>query len=136
MGLHERYVAPRLCALVMRHGELVPYRRRVVALATGRVLEIGIGSALNLPFYGTGVSDVVGVDPSPFLVRMARSRQVDLPFKLDVLECCGGDMPLESRSFDTVLTTWTLCSVADPRTRSRPLVAPLILLKKIMTQID
>jgi SAM-dependent methyltransferase len=75
MGLYERYVAPRLCALVMQHGELVPYRRRVVALATGRVLEIGIGSALNLPFYGTGVSDVVGVDPSPFLVRLARSRR-------------------------------------------------------------
>ena len=114
MGLYGRYVVPRLVALSMRHGELVPYRRRVAGLATGRVLEIGIGSALNLPFYGAAVSEVIGVDPSPTLVGMARRRRADVPFKFDVLECTGEDVPLESRSIDTVVTTWSLCSVADP----------------------
>jgi ubiquinone/menaquinone biosynthesis C-methylase UbiE len=83
-------------------------------LATGRVLEIGIGSAENLPFYGAAVSEVIGVDPSPTLVGMARRRRAVIPFKFDVLQCSGEDMPLESRSIDTVLTTWSLCSVADP----------------------
>ena len=114
MGLYSRYVVPRLVALAMRNRELVPYRRRVAALATGRVLEIGIGSALNLPFYGAAVSEVIGVEPSATLVEMARTQWADVPFKFDVLECSGEDVPLESRSVDTVLTTWSLCSVADP----------------------
>ena len=83
-------------------------------LATGRVLEIGIGSALNMPFYRAAVSEVIGVDPSPTLVGMARTQRANVPFKFDVLECSGEDVPLESRSVDTVLTTWSLCSVADP----------------------
>lgn len=114
MGLYGRYVVPRLIALAMRNRELVPYRQRIAALANGRVLEIGIGSALNLPFYGTSVSEVIGVDPSPTLVRVARSRLADVPFKFDVLECSGEDVPQENHSIDTILTTWSLCSVADP----------------------
>src|ERR1700739_1391880 len=114
MGLYGRYVVPRLVALSMRHRELVPYRGRVAGLATGRVLEIGIGSAENLPFYGAAVSELLRVDPSPTPVGIARSREAAVPFKFDVLECSGEDVPLENRSIDTVLTTWSLCSVADP----------------------
>jgi SAM-dependent methyltransferase len=114
MGLYQRYVVPRLVALAMTNREFVPYRRRIASRARGRVLEIGIGSALNLPFYGTAVSEVIGVDPSTALTRMARTRRAEVPFKFDVIECSGEDIPLESRSVDTVLTTWSLCSVADP----------------------
>jgi SAM-dependent methyltransferase len=114
MGLYGRYIVPRLLALAMRNRELVPYRQRIAAGATGRVLEIGIGSALNLPFYGSGVREVIGIDPSPTLVAMARARQSDLPFLLKVVEGFGERLPLEDSSVDTVVTTWSLCSVADP----------------------
>ena len=63
MGLYDRLLLPRLLALGMRAPELVPYRRRVAGAASGRVLELGIGPALNLPLYGPGVTSVVGVTP-------------------------------------------------------------------------
>ncbi len=114
MGIYDRLVLPRLLALAMRNRELVPFRQRLGGTASGRVLEIGIGSALNLPFYGLGVTEVVGVDPSPALVAMARGRQSGLPFPFRIIEGGGESLPLEDESFDTVLTTWSLCSVGDP----------------------
>ncbi len=98
----------------MRNRELVPFRQRLGAAASGRVLEIGIGSALNLPFYGASVSEVVGVDPSPALVAMARERRPGLAFAFEVIEGAGESLPLDDQSFDTVLTTWSLCSVGNP----------------------
>jgi hypothetical protein len=58
----------------MKNRELVTYRQRVVSAARGRVLEIGIGSGLNLPFYGPGVTEIIGLDPSPTLICMAAER--------------------------------------------------------------
>jgi SAM-dependent methyltransferase len=113
MGIYGRYVVPRLLALAMRNRELVPYRERVGRAASGRVLEIGIGSALNLPFYGAGVTQVVGVDPSPSLLAMARKRP-GVRFPFEVLEGTGERLPFENRGFDTVVTTWSLCSVVNP----------------------
>ena len=114
MGLYERFIVPRLLALAMRNRELLPYRERLGRAAAGRVLEIGIGSALNLPFYGPEVCEVVGIEPSPTLAAMARARQTGLAFPLRVVEGTAEQMQLENGNFDTVLTSWTLCSVADP----------------------
>jgi len=114
MGIYDRLVLPRLLALAMQNRELVPFRQRLGGTASGRVLEIGIGSALNLPFYGPGVTEVVGIDPSPALVAMARGRQSGLPFPFRVVEGGGESLPLEDEGIDTVLTTWSLCSVGDP----------------------
>ncbi len=114
MGIYDRLILPRLLACAMRNQALVPLRQRLGAAASGRVLEIGIGSALNLPFYGPGVSEVVGIDPSPALVAMARDRQPGLAFAFQVVEGAGESLPLDDNSFDTVLTTWSLCSVGDP----------------------
>jgi ubiquinone/menaquinone biosynthesis C-methylase UbiE len=114
MSIYDRYVLPRLLALAMRNRELVPYRQRVGGAAKGRVLEIGIGSGPNVPFYGPDVTEVVGVDPSPALVAMARARRSGLHFPFHVIEGTIERMQLEDNGFDTVLTTWSLCSVADP----------------------
>lgn len=113
-GIYDRHVLPRLLALAMQTKELVPYRERVGRAASGRVLEIGIGNALNLPFFGPQVTEVVGVDPSPALVAMARQRRSGLRFPFKVVEGVGERLPLEDGGFDTVLTTWSLCSVGDP----------------------
>jgi protein-L-isoaspartate O-methyltransferase len=72
MGFYNDVILPRLCHLVMRNRRLVPYREKVTASAEGRVLEIGIGSGLNLPFYGSHVREIVGLEPAPRLITMAR----------------------------------------------------------------
>ena len=69
MGLYRRRVLPRLLHLAMGHPDLRAYRARVVPAARGRVLEVGVGSGLNLPFYGHGVTGLVGLDPSPEIGR-------------------------------------------------------------------
>ncbi|MCO6416179.1 class I SAM-dependent methyltransferase [Siccirubricoccus sp. KC 17139] len=113
MGVYERFVLPRLLALAMRHRELVPFRQRVGRAAAGRVLELGIGSGLNLGFYGSDVTSVVGVDPSPALLRMAEDRSRGASFPVELVEASSERLPLEDRSADIVVTTWTMCSVGD-----------------------
>jgi hypothetical protein len=73
MGFYNDIVLPRLIDLAMRKEDLVSYRQRVIGAAQGRVLEIGIGSGLSLPFYGTQVTEV-GLDPFQALIDMARPR--------------------------------------------------------------
>ena len=114
MGVYERFVLPRLLALAMRHRELVPFRQRVGRAASGRVLELGIGSGLNLGFYGPDVTSVVGLDPSPALLRMAEARSRDAHFPVELVGAVGERLPLDDRSVDTVVTTWTMCSIGDP----------------------
>jgi len=65
MGFYNDVILPRLCDRVMRDRRYAPYRERVIASAEGRVLEVGIGSGLNLPFYRPKVCEIVGLDPSP-----------------------------------------------------------------------
>jgi SAM-dependent methyltransferase len=71
MGIYARYLLPRLTHFAMGHKLLLPYRQRVIGGATGRVLEIGVGSGLNLPLYSDGVEEVIGIDISPQLLAMA-----------------------------------------------------------------
>jgi SAM-dependent methyltransferase len=75
MGIHARSILPRLVDWAMRSEETAPYRRTLVPQARGRVLEIGIGSGLNLPFYTDEVEFVVGLDPSPELLQSAAHRR-------------------------------------------------------------
>ena len=72
MSLYQDTILPWLTHLATRQERLVPYRTRMASGATGRVLEIGIGPGLNLPLYGVGVKQVVGLDPSPKLLEIAQ----------------------------------------------------------------
>ena len=74
MGFYQDRVVPHLVNLAMRNRELAPYRKRTMALAEERVLEIGVGSGLNLPFYTDRTTEVLGLDPHPRLLRMAADR--------------------------------------------------------------
>ena len=113
MGLYQDHVLPRLIHLSMRQRNLAAYRARVIPAAQGRVLEIGIGSGLNLPYYGTTAERVIGLDPSPQLLAMAReaARRTSIP--LEFVENSAEAIPLYNRSIDTVVTTWTMCSIPD-----------------------
>ena len=115
MGFYQDRMLPRLIDLAMRQSRLVPYRSRVVRAATGRVLEIGIGSGLNLPFYGKAITQVLGLDPSPKLLDMARNAATRTSIPLDLVQGSAKDIPIEDRSIDTVVTTWTLCSIPEAR---------------------
>ena len=86
----------------------------MVAAASGRVLEVGIGSGLNFPLYGRQVETVVGIDPSPRLLAIARRRADAAGFRAELLQGSATEIPLADSTIDTVVMTWTLCSIADP----------------------
>jgi ubiquinone/menaquinone biosynthesis C-methylase UbiE len=110
MAFYKDVVLPRLCHLAMRNRQLVPYRRRVVGSAQDRVLEIGAGSGLNLPFYGAPVREVLALEPSPRLIAMAQ-RSAGATVPVTFIEGSAEAIPLDDKSVDTVVTTWTLCTI-------------------------
>jgi ubiquinone/menaquinone biosynthesis C-methylase UbiE len=112
MGFYRNRILPRLIHCAMRQDDLKAYRSRVVAAAAGRVLEVGIGSGLNLPFYGAAVAEVIGLDPSAQLLAMAQ-RAIRPKLPVEFIEDTAEAIPLENASVDAVLTTWTLCSIPD-----------------------
>ena len=113
MTVWGRLVLPRLIDLVMRNQAAATERARLVPLASGVVLEIGIGSALNLPYYTSAVRALVGVDPSEELWRIGRRRLGASPFPIRYVEGSAEVLPVADRRVDTVVTTWTLCSIPD-----------------------
>jgi ubiquinone/menaquinone biosynthesis C-methylase UbiE len=114
MGFYDHHILPRLIDLAMRSRMLDPHRRRAVALARGCVLEIGVGSGLNLSLYGPAVERVCAIDPSPGLLRLAGERRTEAPVPVSLVRASAELLPFLDAVFDTAVTTWTLCSVADP----------------------
>jgi ubiquinone/menaquinone biosynthesis C-methylase UbiE len=99
----------------MRNRDLTRLRENWIPHARGDVLEVGIGSGLNMPFYSREVRRVYGVDPSPELQMVARKRMVAQAIDVEFLsQSVEESLPLPDRSVDTIVITWTLCSIADP----------------------
>jgi ubiquinone/menaquinone biosynthesis C-methylase UbiE len=115
MGFYCDVILPRLCDLAMRNQRLQPYRERVIGTAEGRVLEIGIGSGLNLPFYRAPVTEILALEPAPKLVAMAR-RGPHPSMPVSFIEASAEAIPLDDHSVDTVVTTWTLCTIPQAAT--------------------
>jgi ubiquinone/menaquinone biosynthesis C-methylase UbiE len=113
MGFYDARVLPVLINVTMRQKRLTAYRSRLIPAAEGRVLEVGLGSGLNLPFYTDKVRQVVGLDPSPNLLSMARKVLPRVRPPVEFVEGSAETVPLEDASLDTVVTTWTLCSIPD-----------------------
>jgi ubiquinone/menaquinone biosynthesis C-methylase UbiE len=113
MGFYQNQILPFVIDMAMRQRNLAPYRSRVVAAAEGRVLEIGVGSGRNLPFYSLSAQRVIGLDPSPKLLSMARQVARSPLVPVEFVEGSAEAIPLEDTSVDTVVTTWTLCSIPD-----------------------
>ena len=116
MGLYDRYVLPRLLDFAMRQKPIMRQRAKVVPLAHGRVLEVGIGSGLNLSFYDkTRLTRLLGLDPSPELQVMARKRAADAGIDVDWLALSSERIPLPDDSVDSIVITYTMCTIPDVR---------------------
>ena len=113
MGFYSDRILPALTDLSMRNKELRPYRERIVGAAEGRVLEIGVGSGRNLLLYPARVERVIGLDPSRQLLAMAREAARGTVRDIELLEGNAVAVPLERASIDTIVSTWSLCSIAD-----------------------
>ena len=115
MGFYDRHILPRLINCACGTKPITRQREKVVPLARGTVLEIGIGTGLNLAHYDPGrVDKVIGLDPSEESWEMARKRHPQLPFELEFVGLPGEQIPLEDNSVDTVLVTYSLCTIPEP----------------------
>ena len=114
MGFYERWIVPRLLELAMQNRLLDHYRHQTIASARGLVLEVGVGSGVNLPLYRPAVTHVVGLDPSPQLLRLASRRAADAVVPVSLLRGSAEHGPFGDAVFDTIVMTWTLCSIPNP----------------------
>ncbi|MDX1672363.1 MAG: class I SAM-dependent methyltransferase [Balneolaceae bacterium] len=114
MGIYSKYLLPKLIHFACSTEPNMRQREKVVPLAKGRVLEIGIGSGLNLPFYDhEQVDKIWGLDPSPEMISMACEAADELPLTIDFINRPGEEIPLDANSMDTVVVTYALCTIPD-----------------------
>ena len=114
MGIYEDKILPLLIDRACSAELATRQRQLLIPQASGRVLEIGMGSGLNLPFYDPErVEHVWGLEPSEKLRRMAQKRLHTVSFPVTLLPARAEAIPLPDQAVDTVVTTYTLCSIAD-----------------------
>jgi ubiquinone/menaquinone biosynthesis C-methylase UbiE len=111
MGFYSDWLFPRMLDLIMQQKQMIPFRQRIGKAAASRVLDVGIGSGLNLPFYGNEADRIVGVDPSPQLLRFAEERARETSNSVELLRGSGEALPVADHSIDTAVVTFTLCTV-------------------------
>jgi ubiquinone/menaquinone biosynthesis C-methylase UbiE len=120
MGLYDRYVLPRVISWACSSKPNRKQREKVVPRAEGDVLEIGVGSGLNFPHYDTSkVRKVWGLEPSEGMRRLARKNLGDSTLEVEMIDLPGEEIPLDANSVDTVLVTYTLCTIPDVRAALR-----------------
>lgn len=115
MSLWSDHVLPVLVEKACRSRAILDERRRWIPRARGDVLELGVGSGLNLAFYDPSrVSRVVGIDPSAQLLAKARPRAAEAQVPVELVLGAAEALPFPDRAFDSAVVTYSLCSVADP----------------------
>ncbi len=114
-GFYSRHIAPYLVHGACSLGVIAEQRRKIVPKAAGVVLEVGIGSGLNVPHYDPGkVRAVIGIDPDPKLNEIGRKRWDNADFEIEVRQESAEDMSLETASADTALVTYSFCTIPRP----------------------
>ncbi|MCZ6561272.1 MAG: class I SAM-dependent methyltransferase [Gammaproteobacteria bacterium] len=114
MSIYEKYVMPRVVNLACGLKPTMKQREKIVPLAEGRVLEIGVGSGLNLPFYDTGkVQHVWGLDPSKEMWKLAQKTRRKIDIDLEFLGAPAEAIPLDDDCVDTLMMTYTMCTIPE-----------------------
>jgi ubiquinone/menaquinone biosynthesis C-methylase UbiE len=113
MNIYRRVIFPRLLDLALSGEQEGQYRRQLLAHVQGAVLEIGFGTGLNLSFYPEHIQNITVVDPNPGMGSLARQRIASSSIAVDWQVADAQELPLPNQSFDSVVSTWTLCSILD-----------------------
>lgn len=114
MGLYASQIFPRLMDRLMSGDEFQQLRRLLLQDTHGEVLEIGLGTGLNLPHYPGSVSCLHAVDPAPLLPDRVAQRCTSVAFPVQITQVGAETLPFDDQTFDCVVSTWTLCTIPDP----------------------
>lgn len=114
MGFYDKFLLPKLVHFTCGQTPAMRQREKVVPLATGRVLEIGIGSGLNIPFYDARkVEHLWGLDPSAEMWSIAQKNAAEHHLDAEFIQSSAESIPLDDNSADSVLVTYSLCTIPD-----------------------
>ena len=114
MSFYDKYILPKVLNCTCASKPIRYQRDKIVPLAEGVVLDVGIGSGLNIPFYNKSkINYLYGLDPSKELLDIAKSIANEKQLEVDFLQCSAESIPLPDRSIDTVLITYTMCTIPD-----------------------
>jgi SAM-dependent methyltransferase len=116
MGLYNRYLLPTVLHLSCATPPIAKQRQKVVPKARGIVLEVGMGTGLNLAYYQPDQIDkVIGLEPAPEMMQRARRVAKGLAFDVEFVEATAEEMPIDDNSIDTIVLTFTLCTIPAPK---------------------
>ena len=113
MGLYRHHIFPRLMNWVMAGEAFRRLRMELLAQVHGEVLELGIGTGLNLPHYPKTVTQLHAVDPADLLPKIVTERSASQSFPIRIQHITAESLPYDDRSFDFAVSTWTLCTIPD-----------------------
>jgi len=113
MGFYAQVIVPLLCDFGLDQPFVASYRRALLALASGNILEIGFGTGLNLPYYPERVHKLTAVDPNPGMHRLVQKRIKQTGIEVDQQILGGERLLFEDSRFDCAVSTFTLCSIED-----------------------
>ena len=114
MGFYDKYILPKFLNCACGTKPINYQREKIVPLAKGIVLDIGIGSGLNIPFYNkSNIDRLYGLDPSEKLLKIAKPLAKKNELEIEFLQCGAESIPLSDQSIDTVLITYTMCTIPD-----------------------
>lgn len=111
MSLYSSRILPWLIDRGMRNKVMMRHRPRIPPRASGRVLEVGIGAGRNFAFYGDDVQHLFGIEPSDYLRQAAARSAANLRFPVTLIAAGAEQIPLDDGSIDTIVSTWSLCSI-------------------------
>ncbi len=114
MGLYATQIFPRLMDWVMARPAFSQLRKALLQLASGEVLEIGFGTGLNLRHYPTTITRLSIVDPATLLPARVARRMAAAPYPIQTTHVTAENLPFPDQQFETVVSTWTLCTIPDP----------------------
>jgi len=114
LGLYDKYILPKFLNCACGSNPINYQRQKIVPLAKGKVLDIGIGSGLNIPFYNSNKIDrVIGIDPSHELISLAKGLANDSTASIELVIGSAESIPYPDNFFDTVLVTYTMCTIPN-----------------------